>query len=262
MRASAIILILFFFSSFATLAQTNQTDQQGRRQGQWMAQYPNGNKRYEGSFSDGKPVGLWKRYHENGKIKAELQHSLQSNRVVAALYDEEGILYAKGIYLGTEKDSTWTYFNKEVIVGTEEYRNGKREGLSTTLYADGTIARKITYRDDRLSGPWREFFPSGEKKSEIMFEEGVRQGWSIVYYEGGQPQIEGKYLNDLPDGSWKFYAEDGKVQFQLNYQNGELLNPEMEDSLQLKSFNEFDRMRGKLKDPALFRDQPEELLRR
>ncbi len=262
MRIGFYILFYLLISTCSLCAQVNQTDRDGKKQGHWMANYPNGNKRYEGDFANGQPVGLMKRYHENGKLNAELFYTPQSKRVVASLYDDGGILYAKGIYTGTDKDSTWTYYNKNVVVGREDFRGGKREGASVTYYADDTVARNVTYRNDKLDGPWRDFFPSGEKKSEIMFKEGTRQGWSIVYYEGGQPQIEGKYLNDSPDGTWKFFAEDGKVQFELNYRNGELLNPELEDSIQLKTFTEFDRMRGKIEDPALFRDNPDELMRR
>jgi hypothetical protein len=41
--------------------EINKTDQQGRKQGQWIKKYPNGNIQYEGIFRDDHPVGEIKR---------------------------------------------------------------------------------------------------------------------------------------------------------------------------------------------------------
>ena len=65
-----IILILLLLLPLITLSQINQTDSTGKRQGLWKKQFPGGNLIYEGNFKDGKPVGEWKRYHENGQVKA------------------------------------------------------------------------------------------------------------------------------------------------------------------------------------------------
>ena len=48
----------------------NQTDSKGRRQGVWMDFYPNGQKRYEGQFKNGKCTGTFRYYDEQGNLKA------------------------------------------------------------------------------------------------------------------------------------------------------------------------------------------------
>jgi antitoxin component YwqK of YwqJK toxin-antitoxin module len=262
MRYTFLLLFLISFNFLNAQQTINQTDKNGLKQGRWESKYPDGKKRYEGSFADGKPVGEWTRYHENGKIKAKLFHVPQSEKVKASLYDDEGILYAKGNYQGIVKDSVWNYYNNNTIVGNEYFVKGKREGKSLSFYADGTIAKEVNYKSDLLQGPWREFYPSGSKKAEMVYNNGIRDGWCIIYYENGQTQIEGKYLNDREDGPWSFFAEDGKLKFKLEYQKGNLLNPEVADSLQLKEFSEFDKNRGKFKDPAFFRNNPDELMKR
>ena len=246
-----IVFIIAFSLTGSAQAKVNQTDAKGQKQGIWIAKYPDGTLRYEGLFVDGKPVGEWKRYHENGKIKAIMLHGANSERVEASLFDDEGVLYAKGMFAGTAKDSIWTYYNDKTIVGRENYTNGKRNGQSVTYFADGNIARDTHYSNDQVDGPWKEFFSSGAKKAELMFKDGQRNGWSIAYYENGQPQLEGKYTANQPDGEWTFFTEEGKEAFRLHYQQGKLLNPEVADSVQQKTFDAFDRMRGQLTEPTV-----------
>src|SRR5665647_1786479 len=113
MKKLIFLLLLFVVPlTFISAQETiNQTDANGHKQGRWINKYPNGTIRYEGSFTDDKPVGEWKRFHENGKIKAQMYHIPNTDRATAELFDSNGVRYAKGNYKGTAKDSTWNYFN-------------------------------------------------------------------------------------------------------------------------------------------------------
>ena len=48
----------------------NQTDKQGHKQGYWKVKYDNGPLKYSAFFKDDKPLGLMKRYFEDGTLKA------------------------------------------------------------------------------------------------------------------------------------------------------------------------------------------------
>ena len=256
----AIILVLSLTAK--SQSPINQIDANGLKQGKWIGKYPSGNIRYEGSFVNDQPVGEMKRFHENGKIKAILLYSLNSEKVKADLFDEEGVLYAKGNYLKTSKDSTWTYYNNKKIVGQEGFLKGLKNGRSVTYYQDGKPATESSWVNGIQNGVSRSFFPSGNKKSEIMYKEGKRNGVSLVYYESGLQEIVGHYVNDSADGSWKFQDEKGNLKFELRYKAGILLNPEIIDSIQSNEFKAFDRARGALKDPADYQHNPEEIMRR
>jgi len=260
-----IFLFLSVICSFTFLSAQdllNQLDANGHKQGKWIGKYSNGKIRYEGSFTDDKPAGEWKRYHENGKLKAHLFHLPNTDKVVAELYDGDGILYAKGNYKGTEKDSTWNYFNNLRLVGTENFSNGKKNGRSLSFFENGTPVSESWWANGVLDGVSRNFYPSGKKKSEIKYHLGKRQGLSLVYYEPGQMEISGQYNNDLSEGTWKFMDRNGIVMYELKYKSGVLLNPEVIDSIQAGEFKAFDRARGRLKDPEDFSQDPEEYLRK
>jgi antitoxin component YwqK of YwqJK toxin-antitoxin module len=259
-------LIIFFvlLSLNGLIAQTaiNQTDANHLKQGKWIGKYPDGMVRYEGSFVNDKPSGEWKRYHENGKLKAILTYLPNSEKVKAELFDPEGAMISKGNFIGTRKDSIWTYYDNNVIVARESYSKGLKNGTCYTYYPDGKICVENNWTEGKLNGSWREYYSSGTIKSETRYFDGKRQGDSRIYFESGEIQIEGMYDNDQCSGTWKFYNPGGKVIFQMKYEAGVLLNPETLDSLQLNEFKALDNSKGKIKDPEHYRENPDEYLRK
>ena len=240
----------------------NQSDSNHLKQGKWIGKYPAGTIRYEGYFNNDKPVGEWKRYHENGKLKAILVYNPNSEKVKAELYDPEGTLISKGNYIGILKDSTWTYFDNKLIVTRENYSKGLKSGKTLSYYPDGKTLNETEWVNGKLNGIRREFYPIGEKKSETRYIDDKRQGECKIYFETGKIQIEGSYDNDQCTGTWKFYNPNGDIKLQFEYKDGVLQNSEMLDSLELKEFKAYDKAKGALKDPDHYRENPEEYMRK
>ncbi len=130
----------------------NKKDSRGMRQGRWVARYPGGTLKYEGSFSNNKAEGEWKRYHENGKLKALMIYRTGSDRAFASLFDEEGNLYAKGVFEGINRDSTWNFYSGDKVVQTENYRLGKKSGPTMGFDHHGTVLWEREYKEDILQG--------------------------------------------------------------------------------------------------------------
>lgn len=255
-----LITVIIPFTFLYAQGTINQTDANGQKQGHWIGKFPNGTIRYEGSFVDDKPVGDWKRFHENGKIKASLHHIPNTEKVSAELFDSNAVRYAKGNYNATLKDSTWNYYNNQILVGQENFSNGLKSGKSSTYYQNGSPATEVQWSNGLLNGTSVSFYSSGKKKTQTQYQQGKRQGTSMVYYESGNTQIAGQYDNDKSDGAWKFMNEDQKVKFILKYKAGILLNPEVVDTIQMNEFKAFDRSKGKLKDPENYSQNPEQYL--
>ena len=66
-----LIALFFFALPFTVLAQVNQVDSKGRKQGNWEKKYENGNLRFTGQFKNDVPVGTFVYYYENQIKKAE-----------------------------------------------------------------------------------------------------------------------------------------------------------------------------------------------
>ena len=90
------IIVCLFISAF-TLAQ-NVTDENGRKQGRWSQNYDNGQLRYEGSFVDGNPSGIFLYYTERGVLKANLEYFNEGKSASARFYHANGKVQAVGLY--------------------------------------------------------------------------------------------------------------------------------------------------------------------
>lgn len=221
------------------------------RQGKWVARYPGGSLKYEGYFVNDKPSGEWKRFHENGKLKAQMAYRPQSGRAYSSLYDEDGALYARGVFEGTDRDSTWNFYSGEKIVQTENFRLGKKEGPSMGFTQAGIVLWAREFHEDLLHGKSMEYYSSGIKKSDITYQLGKREGPALFYDETGVLYMDGLYTDDLSEGEWNIYSKDGKIRYKIRYSKGNLLDSSTADSIQLREFKKYDQIKGKIPEPKI-----------
>ena len=79
MEKKIILILSLAAASLLVTGQSevniNKTDQQGRKQGEWIKKYPDGNIQYEGTFRDDHPIGEFKRYSEDKKLQSVMVYS-------------------------------------------------------------------------------------------------------------------------------------------------------------------------------------------
>lgn len=254
-----ILLIPFWVSGQQTL---NSTDSSGRRQGPWEKKYPNGKLMYQGSFKDGKPVGLWKRWHDSGNLKAVLEYSETSDSVKAKLYETTSRPVAEGVYIGEKKCGRWTYYSNDAKIAEENYTDGQKNGISRRFYASGELLEESVWKNDLPDGPYRAFFLTGKSFLECTYKEGKRSGRCVSYFPSGAVEVESAYLEDLPEGIWKYYNARGALRYTLTYEKGILKNPEVLLKMDSQQLDELEKQREKIVDPEKYLLNPEEFLER
>ena len=214
---SILALICSVFMVLA-IAQENQVDSKGRKQGSWSKTYPKSKMlQYKGQFKDDKPVGTFTYYYPTGKVKAIVKHDDNSTRSSAYFYHENGMLMSHGIYRNLKKDSVWLNFTpagrlsssetykedllegKKIIYYVPDnmedksrlpsavlmYSKGKLNGESTEYFDTGVVKSKGTYKDDKKVGLWEYYHPNGKKMMLERFKDGIHHGWHFAYNEAG-----------------------------------------------------------------------------
>lgn len=216
-----ILSLLLGGSGLSSIAQqTNVTDAQGRKQGPWQQLHPNGQVRYEGQFADGKPVGLFKYYFDNGKLSATNNHSADG-AVASHHYHPNGKIKAKGVYRTEKKDSLWQYFNEnEVLVLEETYKQNMLHGVKRIYFDNGQTGEELHYRDSVKHGPWNKYYPTGKKWIEATYKDGDLDGSFKVWLDDGKPKTQGNYAAGLRTGTWLMFNFNGSVRTQDSYTNG------------------------------------------
>jgi antitoxin component YwqK of YwqJK toxin-antitoxin module len=223
------IYIIIMFSSMNLFGQAD---------GYTYYYYENGKTSSEGYMQNGKPNKYWKTYHPNGVIKSE------GNR--------------KDFLL----DSIWKFYDDErTILNEITYYRGKKNGVSRN-YKSGVLFEEFTFKDDIKVDTAFIYFPTGELKQEVPFENGKENGngfeydaegriitllnykdgflkkaeqinrydsrgkkrgiW-INYHRIGIIAEEGTYMNDKKNGIFKYYDRKGELIGLEKYRDGELV---------------------------------------
>lgn len=263
-QKNQIVFLFSFLFSFTILAQEselwNKTNEKGEKIGPWKSNYPNGKLRYEGQFKNGKPFDVFKYYFYNGDLKTVMTYNGEDGRrAYATHYYQTGDKMAEGWYFDQQKDSLWkTYGADEILLSKGAYYQGKKYGLWRTYYFNGNLAEELYYQDDYEHGPLKTYYDDGSLKQEAIFEKGFFNGLSTTYNPQGKKVVKGIYYKGARDKNWIYYDDNQDVKRVLEYDKGELLNPEVlkginQDSLlnsvknNKKDFLEFEDLRGKIK---------------
>jgi len=210
----------------------NLTDASGKKQGPWVKNYPNGKIMYEGTFRDDKPVGLFKRYTEEGVLLSELTYAPGKDEATAVFYYGDGIKAAEGKYVARKKEGLWRFWSATqppYLISEEYYHNDTRHGLSVKYYADSTLAEKVAWDMGNRSGEWLQYYPDGSICLRAEFMAGKLEGPFSYYHPNGKLQYEGRYLEDRRTGDWMIFNEDGSLKQIIAYKDGVPADPKLAD---------------------------------
>ncbi len=240
----------------------NQTDNKGMKQGKWKKVYDNGRPAYEVTFKDNKPVGELIRYHRNGQVQAKLNYEKDGITANAKLFNEFGKLIAEGKYIGKKKEGEWKYYDNEILIKLEFYKDGKLEGKQKIYYNDGKIYDEKIFVNGVENGLWVKYHHNGQVALKCQVKDGKFNGNLLRWYPSGTQEVIGQYVNDLPEGKWTYFSEDGSQKQDINYVKGVPENQAELDEKQAEEYKKTLEMSKRLLDPADYRTNPEEYKRK
>jgi antitoxin component YwqK of YwqJK toxin-antitoxin module len=257
-----ILILLFLLLPVVALSQINQTDSNGLRQGRWQKKQSNGMPMYDGYFKDDKPVGEWKRFHTNGKIKATISYKAGSDTAFTVLYEETGKKMAEGVFLNELKAGPWKYFSENKVVAEENFDKGIKNGKSRKFYSTGEVCEETDWVNGKQEGNYQVFFKNGKPFFQCKMLNNQRNGLCLSYFDNGRLELEAAYKNDLRDGEWKYYDREGKYLYSLFFDNGRLLNPQVRDSIANKQLLDMEKGKELVTDPEKYISDPSEYMQK
>ncbi len=247
MRIRLIIIFSLLLVSATTLPQ-NITDANGKKQGPWIKKYPNGKIMYEGTFKDDLPVGLFKRYTQEGVLLSELTYTNGRDEATAIFYYADGVKAAEGKYLARSKEGLWKFWSANqphYLICEEFYHNDIRHGLSQKFYPDSTLAETVTWDMGNRSGEWLQYYPDGSVCLRAEFMAGKLQGPFSYYHPNGNLQYEGRYKEDHRTGDWMVFKEDGSLKQIISYKDGVPSDPKLADQ-ETKFLDDLEKKKGRI----------------
>lgn len=224
MNLFLLILLLWTNNPFLMAQQSaqNVTDSKGKKQGVWIKKRADGKLVYEGSFFNDLPVGKWKRYHPNGKLMAELDYGgMAGDTCRTTLFDEEGLLMARGAYYQQKKEGVWSTYNERgQLSGKQFYKQGLQEGIGEAFGAGGKLLEQTEWENGRLNGVSKVYDPNGQLVYEITYKDDRLDGPVVYYHPSGKIRLQGTYAEGKRIGTWKSFSQAGVPTGTTVYNNG------------------------------------------
>lgn len=251
------ILLLMFVLCFhcpAVWAQQparNVTDSRGQKQGRWVKTSSDGTLVYEGSFSNNQPVGQWKRYHPDGKLKAELDFGTQGGDTCrATLYSEEGVLLAKGLYCRQKKEGLWLNYNEiGQLTRKQQYRQGLSEGIGETLGEGGRLLEQTDWKNGRLNGLSKEYDLDGQLINQTSYKDDQLEGPVTYYHPSGQVRLQGTYVAGKRTGTWQSFSKTGVLTGTTVYHNGVADDNDAQVEKESRQLELMSKQKGRFDEP-------------
>jgi len=222
------LISIYLITLYPLSAQPNKTDEKGLKQGLWKQYHENGKLKYEGEFRDNIPVGLFRHYYETGELKMTANYFNNGKSASSYIYYPNGKLEAAGLYTEQKKDSLWKYYNEEEkLIKDEFYNKGKENGTFKTYYANGNVVEEINWKNGVKDGAWKKYYEDGKPRQEAFYLSGTLDGDFKIYTDEGKPFIEGKYNKDKKAGIWYYYTGTGAIEKIEKYRDGNLFSEQM-----------------------------------
>lgn len=215
MKNKVVLLLLLLLGAFNINAQEslNQVNRDGERIGVWKKYHRNGRIRYQGQFKNGVEVGVFKFYSMESSDHPIMIKTFTGkiNEATIKYYSEEGILESVGEMIGKERNGKWVYYFKDgkTIISEENYDKGILNGTSSIFYKTGKTAEILNYIDGKLDGSVKRFADNGVLIDDLIYSKGKLNGLAKYFNLDGKLIYSGIYENDEKIGEWEFY-KDGK----------------------------------------------------
>lgn len=217
----------------------------------------NGNLAVEYFLKDGKVEGLIKFYNTNGTLRktSTMKNGVENGTSIQYYYSKTDSLGSavgkyKGEILNGNKNGKWSLNvikdNIEKTISTENFLNGEKNGLFTTVNNDSLIVSR--YKSDKLNGSYtiyrdlQKMFTGGFITTDTLKLKKIATGFFLNDQKTGLWKEfdlnntlikEGNYADNLKTGKWKYYYEtyvndennkeeefSGKLFLEENYQEG------------------------------------------
>lgn len=197
----------------------NRHDKSGMKQGRWKFFYDNGKVKTEGTYRNDKRNGYFKEYDEKGNltdvskfvndVREEAPELVKLD--VRTDYYPDGKIKTVGSYIGDIPEGI-----------RREYAENGEVTAAFTFSKGKIIAEGIIDDEGVKDGPWKEFYPDGQLRSEGNYRNGNRIGKWRFYHPNNNLEQEGNYNNQgNPGGTWKWYYDNNSLLREESFLNGE-----------------------------------------
>ena len=215
MRSIIVFLVPLLFSVLHAQNEYNKLDAKGLKHGLWKGVYEESKRpRYQGTFEHGKEVGVFQFFDDTqkGDVIATREFNPKDNSAYTIFYDQNKNKVSEGRVVNKLFEGEWKYYHyaSPAVMTTENYKNGKLEGVRTVYFLNGKVAEQINYVNNLKQGAYKKYTESGIVLEESFFKNNEYDGLAIFRNDSGTVVAKGMFTKGLKTGIWEV-LENGKL---------------------------------------------------
>lgn len=213
-----IALVTYRNGFIAGRERINRKDKFNQKQGIWKWFYEDNKEKEVGRYANDKKHGYFKTFDRDGNLLETLKYQ---DGILIPDPEELAKLDIKREYFSNAQVKTEGSYNKGVREGVHRSYNMEGKVEAATIYSKGKIiGQGIVDSEGRRQGKWKEFYDSGELRSEGAYVDGQRKGVWVFYYKDGKEEQRGNYHKGKPDGDWKWSYANGQTWREESFYEG------------------------------------------
>lgn len=221
-KLTTVFLLFIIVFGVSAQGKFNKFDENDQRHGPWKKYY-DGTKlvRYEGTFSHGQEVGIFKFYKRLGKINylAATKEFNKDGTVQVIYYSLGKKVISKGKMVGENLIGKWVYYHKDSdqVMTSETYDDeGTLHGVKQIYYPHGQLAQEVIYVHGKRENIELYFAENGTVIKKYHYENDQLHGLAKHFNDRGDKILEGTYKRDKRTGLWKWY-QNGRIIKEKDY---------------------------------------------
>ena len=209
------LIIILFFTTSIFAQPINQFDSNGKKQGLWKGINEESKRpRYEGTFEHGKEVGIFKFFDDTkaGTLIATREFNSNDNSCYSIFYNQNKNKVSEGKLVNKLYEGEWKYYHEDsnLIMTSENYINGKLNGLRKVFYPSGKIAEEAYYKNGIKVGSYKKYAENGIVLEESLYKNGEFDGLAIFRSPDNVIVAKGMFIKGKKEGIWEFNT-NGKI---------------------------------------------------
>jgi antitoxin component YwqK of YwqJK toxin-antitoxin module len=178
----------------------NQYNDSGQKTGYWIVtgsmkpektEYAAESKIEEGGYTTNRRIGLWKNYWPNQKTKSEIEY--KNGRPVGnyTVYYDNGNIEEAGNWAGRKQTGQFLR-NHENGKPAQRFvfnETGKRDGEQLYYDTEGNMIMKVQIANGKENGPMERYYADGSLRERVVFNNGVADESSREKHEAKSPEL-------------------------------------------------------------------------
>ncbi len=174
------------------------------------------------TFVNGKENGIDTTYYESGCPQVVRSHiqGAESGQWLYMYDSTQYLAWEMNYYLG-EKHGKHIFMKKNGdTTKWENYKNGRLDGVRRTYYPGSRIKKEVSYKEGIMDGAFKIYNLEGIVIEEINYKEGMKDDVANYFYDDGKPLKIEHWNMGVKDGQFKIFFYQGHVQETETYHKG------------------------------------------